>query len=187
MASLPDNSPLHAPDVRAALFGGALSLGLLVGAWIFQYGFGYAPCIMCYWQRYAHMGVIGIAVAIIAFRALFGPRFLPSGFSLALLILALLLSAGLASYHVGVEFGVLEGPKQCAAGTPGGTTAYNLEDPLAVLDQPIAGPSCSDVTWRFLGLSMAAWNALLSLAGALGVAKLGLVRKTKRYETQTAT
>jgi disulfide bond formation protein DsbB len=132
---------------------------------------------MCYWQRYAHMGVLGIAAAIIPVRLAFGPRLLPQWLGPTLLILALLFSAGLAGYHVGVEFGLLEGPRQCAAGTPGTLAPYDLNDPLAVLDGPISGPSCSDVAWRFLGLSMAAWNGVFSLGGALGVAKLGLAAK----------
>lgn len=178
MTALRKTSPLNSRDVRAALFGGGLSLALLIGAWVFQYGFGYAPCIMCYWQRHAHMAVIGLAVAIIAFRAIFGGRVLPPRLGPALLILALLFSAGLAGYHVGIEWGLLEGPKQCAANLDGSTAEYDLSNPLAIFDEPIAGPACSDVVWSFLGLSMAGWNGLISLLGALGVAKLGLMGKT---------
>ena len=174
MMRLPDTSPLRAPDARAAVLGGGLSLGLLVGAWVFQYGLGYAPCVMCYWQRYAHMGVIGVALAVLGYRAAFGRgRGLPTGLGPALLVLALLGSAGLGLYHVGVEQGVFAGPQLCAADV-GGRLEYDLDDPLAALDGPVSGPSCSDVVWSFLGLSMAGWNALLSLSGALGVAWIGL-------------
>ena len=47
-----------------------LSGGLLGGAWIFQYGFGYFPCTMCYWQRHAHKVVLGIAVLWLILRTL---------------------------------------------------------------------------------------------------------------------
>ena len=47
----------HTPILAILLSG-----GLLIGAWIFQYGFGYAPCTMCYWQRHAHKAVIILAV-----------------------------------------------------------------------------------------------------------------------------
>ena len=47
-----------------------LSGGLLVGAWIFQYGFGYLPCTMCYWQRHAHKAVLGVAALWLILRAL---------------------------------------------------------------------------------------------------------------------
>ena len=171
--TVPHGSPLRAPDARAAALGGGLSLGLLVGAWVFQYGFGYAPCIMCYWQRYAHMAVIGVAVAVLAYRGAFGARGLPNWLGPVLLIGALLVSAGLGLYHVGVEQGVFAGPQLCAADA-GAATQYDLDDPLSVLDQRVKGPSCSDVVWSFLGISMAGWNAALSLLGALGVGVVGL-------------
>ena len=48
----------HIPALAIILSGSALVL-----AWIFEYGFGYLPCTMCYWQRYAHVFVIFIAVS----------------------------------------------------------------------------------------------------------------------------
>ena len=180
----PDSSPAsarpvrpgHTPDTRAALFGGGLSLALLVGAWVFQYGLGYPPCVMCYWQRYAHMGVIGTATAILAWRLVFGMRALPARLGVVLLMLGLAASAALAFYHVGVEQGVFAGPQICAADA-GASVDYNLADPLSVLDERVKGPSCSDVLWSFLGVSMAGWNGAASLLGLLGVGWLGLKRR----------
>jgi disulfide bond formation protein DsbB len=166
-------------DARAALFAGALSLGLLCGAWIFQYGFGYAPCIMCYWQRDAHKAVLAVAVAVLLARAAFGEgpdgraRGLPFWLGPGLLVALLLVSAGVASFHVGVEFGWWDGPKACAAAPIGELGAIDPDDPLSFLDGPVEPIACSDVVWSFLGLSMAGWNALISLLGALGTAKLG--------------
>ncbi|MGB3456630.1 MAG: disulfide bond formation protein B [Litorimonas sp.] len=166
-------------DARAALFAGVLSLSLLCGAWIFQYGFGYAPCIMCYWQRHAHKAVLAVAVAVLLARAAFGEdasgraRGLPLWLGPVLLVALLLFSAGLGGYHVGVEFGFWEGPKACAAGAIGELSAIDPNDPLAALDAPVGPIACSDVVWSFLGISMAGWNALVSLAGAVGTAYLG--------------
>lgn len=170
---------LQHSDARAALFAGGLSAALLCGAWFFQYVLGYAPCIMCYWQRYAHMAVFAIALAVILSRAVFGSgsagkaRGLPLWLGPALLMLALLYSAGLGSFHVGVEFGWWEGPKACAAGAIGDLPKIDPNDPLGFLDNPIKPPACSDVAWAFLGISMAGWNALISLLGAVGVWYLG--------------
>lgn len=165
---------LQHSDVRAALFAGVLSFGLLSGAWIFQYGFGYAPCIMCFWQRYAHMAVIGIAVAVILARAAFGTgEALPKWLGPALLIVALLGSAGLGGFHVGVEFGWWEGPKACAAANISDLAVIDPNDPLAFLSEPLGPIACSDVVWSFLGLSMAGWNMLVSLVGAIGTYYLG--------------
>ncbi|MGB6231309.1 MAG: disulfide bond formation protein B [Litorimonas sp.] len=162
------------PDARAALFAGGLSLALLCGAWVFQYGLGYAPCIMCYWQRYAHMAVVGVAVAVILARAAFGEgKGLPRWLGPAILILLLLGSAGLGGYHVGVEMGIFEGPRACAAGPVGASIVVDPTDPLAALDGPIKPPACSDVAWALLGVSMAGWNLIFSALGALGTWTLG--------------
>ena len=143
-----------------------LSGGLLVGAWIFQYGFGYLPCTMCYWQRHAHKAVLGVAALWLILRALGvkGAEILRWA-----AVLALLVSLTLAAWHVGVEFGVLEGPKGCAAGA---THMPDIDpnDPLSFLNDPVKPPACSEAVWHFLGLSMAGWNALLSLIGGMWIA-----------------
>ena len=139
-----------------------ISGGLLVGAWIFQYGLGYPPCTMCYWQRHAHKVVLVIAATAVALSL--GGKPMPKLFG-PLLALAFFGSAFMAFWHVAVEFGYLEGPKLCAAGG-GGMAGFDPNDPLGGLDQKIKGPSCSVALWHFLGLSMAAWNGIISLFGA---------------------
>ena len=139
-----------------------ISGGLLVGAWIFQYGFDYPPCTMCYWQRHAHKAVLVIAVLAAALNM--GGRPMPRLFN-TLLALAFLGSAYVAFWHVGVEYKIFEGPQTCAAGG-GGMAGFDRDDPLGGLDQKIKGPACSEALWHFLGLSMAAWNGIISLIGA---------------------
>ena len=156
------------PDARAALFGFVISAALLGGAWFFQYVLGYAPCIMCYWQRHAHKVVLAVAAATIAAHAFGG---LPRWLGPMLLVSAFVGSFVLGAFHVGVEFGLWDGPAACAASV-GDLPSIDPNDPLAILDGEFAGPSCSDVAWRFLGISMAGWNALISLFGALGTYRL---------------
>jgi len=144
-----------------------LSGGLLGGAWIFQYGFGYLPCTMCYWQRHAHKAVLGIAALWLILRAV--------GVEAAeilrwALVLALLVSFGYAAWHVGVEFGWLEAPATCTAGGSLTLPECPADDPLCFLDKSIKPPACSEAVWHFLGLSMAGWNAALSLIGAVWIA-----------------
>ena len=153
-----------------------LSGGLLIGAWIFQYGFGYLPCTMCYWQRHAHKAVLGIAALWLILRGL--------GVQAAeilrwAVVLALLVGCGIAAWHVGVEFGVLEGPKECAAGGLH-VPEIDPDNPLGFLDNPVQPPACSEAVWHFLGLSMAAWNALLSLIGALLIGAGGIATSKAR-------
>jgi disulfide bond formation protein DsbB len=85
------------------------------------------------------------------------PRFL-SAFNV-LLGMVFLTGAVVAFYHVGVEWGVWPAPSGCAAGAVD-LTAIDLSD----LDQRQATSSCTEIPWSFLGLSMAAWNGLISLA-----------------------
>jgi disulfide bond formation protein DsbB len=64
---------------------------------------------------------------------------------------------------------MLEAPATCTAGgtfVPG----VDADNPLAFLDKSIKPPACSEAVWHFLGLSMAGWNAALSLLGAIWIA-----------------
>ena len=156
----------HAPWLALLISG-----GLLAGALIFQ-SIGYPPCTMCYWQRHAHKVVLGLAAVAIAMQL--GGKPMPKLFN-TLLALAFLGSAYMAFWHVLVEFKILEGPQTCAAG--GSLDGFDPNDPLGGLDKKIKGPACSEPLWHFLGLSMAAWNGIISLTGA-GVMLLSL-RKGK--------
>jgi disulfide bond formation protein DsbB len=134
---------------RAAL-AGAGSAALLLGALGFQYFGGLAPCVLCIWQRWPHGAAI--AVALLALATGLRP--------LALLgALAVLAGAGIAGFHAGVEQGWWEGLSTCAGPDMAGMTADQFMTSL--MTAPIA--RCDEIPWSFLGLSMAAWNGLLSL------------------------
>lgn len=144
-----------------------LSGGLLCGAWIFQYGFGYHPCQMCYWQRHAHKAVLAVAALWLGLRAV--------GVEAAEIlrwaaVIVLLVSFGLAAWHAGVEWGWFEAPQTCTAAGGAAPSDCPAENPLCFLDKSIKPPACSEAVWHFLGLSMAGWNALTSLIGAAWVA-----------------
>ncbi|MGI9493179.1 MAG: disulfide bond formation protein B, partial [Geminicoccaceae bacterium] len=76
---------------------------------------------------------------------------------LLLVIPLMLVSAGLAGYHVGVEQGWIPLPAGCAAGG----NAASVEELKALL--AAAPPSCDQVGFKLLGLSLAAWNLAISL------------------------
>ncbi|MGJ8564483.1 MAG: disulfide bond formation protein B [Alphaproteobacteria bacterium] len=140
-----------------------ISGGLLGGALFFEHVLGYSPCQMCYWQRHAHKVIIGLSIlALIMNRLNIGDR----RFWAALIGLVFMASFALAFWHVGVEFKWWDGPKTCMTGKPqiGGVTGQDLIDSLSA---PMKMPGCDNAAWHFLGLSMAAWNALVSLLGAL--------------------
>jgi disulfide bond formation protein DsbB len=134
----------------------AVSGGLLIGALGFQFLGDLPPCEMCYWQRYAHL-------AVLAFAALAIVR--PGPGAALLAIAAMLVSAALGGFHVGVEQGLWDGPTACSAPLRTGMSQAEILDTL--MKAPLV--RCDAVAWSFLGISMAGWNALMS-ASAAGVA-----------------
>ena len=129
--------------------------GLLGGALGSQYLGGLYPCEMCYWQRWPH----GVAVVLAALA------FFASGSrSLALTLLAavaIAVSGSIGVYHALVELGLAEGLTTCTA--TGGSLADILATPLI---------RCDQVQFAFLGISMAGWNAIISLGSAIVIAWL---------------
>jgi disulfide bond formation protein DsbB len=133
------------------LVAGGISTTLFGGALLFQYVGDFAPCSLCIWQRWPHLAVI--IVAFIGLRGVM-PRSM-----LWLIFIAGIISVGLASYHAGIEYGFWAGPAGCTA---------NLAldgDIKALTQQLLATPlvRCDEITWSLFGLSMAGWNALISL------------------------
>jgi len=149
--------PKYAPAFALLLSG-----GLLCGAWFFQYVLHYQPCQMCYWQRHAHKVVVILAVLLI----LVGLRKKPlPNYAPYLLALAMLGSFAMAFWHVGVEYSWWEGPKTCSGVAD--PDNVNIDILLGQLDQVIRPPACTDIAWSWLGVSMAGWNALISLGGTV--------------------
>lgn len=145
----------------AALLTTAAGVAVLGTAYIFQYGFGYQPCQLCLYQRIPWWIAIGIGCA-----AFWAQKKYP-GLRNMLLVLAgitLLVGAGLAAYHAGVEWKWWEGPTGCS-----GNENIDFNDIEAVKRALMAGPAvrCDEVPWSLFGLSMAGYNFLLSLAVGL--------------------
>jgi disulfide bond formation protein DsbB len=142
---------------------------LLAGAYGSQYLGGLFPCEMCYWQRWPHMAAIALAIA-----ALLLSRLPDRGRSLVwLAALAILVSGGIGVYHAGVEAGIFPGITGCSstAGSGGGSAEDMLN---SVMGRPMI--RCDDIQFQFLGISMAGWNAILSIGGALLILWLSLKR-----------
>lgn len=141
---------------------------LLAGAYGSQYLGGLAPCEMCYWQRYAHFVGLAFALAAVALAGRLPDR----GRSFVwLAALGIAASGAIGVYHAGVEAGYFEGFTQCTSQIGGGTTADVLKQ---ILSAPVI--RCDQIQWSFLGISMAGWNAILSLGSALVILWLSLKR-----------
>lgn len=144
------------PRVAAGLIL-ALAAATIGGALVFEHGYGLAPCKLCLLQRDPYYVAMPIALAALVLpRGRRGARA-----ALAVLGLVFLVSAGLGVYHAGVEWGFWPGPSDCGGGAaaPAGTMGdfmKSLETARVV--------SCTEAAWRFLGLSLAGWNGVISIA-----------------------
>ena len=142
------------------VIAGAGSAAILASALGSQFIGGLSPCPLCIWQRWPHVAAVVIAVAAVT---VLWRHTRP----LALLgMLAMLVGAGLGLYHTGVERGWWEGPDTC---TSSDITNLSTDQLLAqIMSAPLV--RCDEVQWDLLGLSMASWNAVISL----GLASLWL-------------
>ena len=158
------------PAALAALVIFIGSGATILGAWYFQYVLGLAPCELCLEERLPYHIVIPLAL-LMAIAALVGaPRALIKvGF--AAILIAMLCSAALGAYHAGVEWHFWPGPTECT-GTLGDFKAGALIDQL----RSTHVVRCDEAAWRFLGLSLAGYNVLVSLALA-AVAAFGLAAR----------
>ncbi len=140
---------------------------LLAGAYASEIVGGLHPCEMCWWQRYPHFAAV--AIALVAFivgnpgyrRAL-----------VALAALAIATSGAIAGFHAGVEYGWWEGLTKCTS-----TVSGSGDDLLkSIMNAPLI--RCDVAPWSLFGISLAGFNFLLSLGGAVAI--LTMIWKTPK-------
>jgi disulfide bond formation protein DsbB len=174
------SAPASIPqDARGGLLAAlamlAVASATILAALAFEHIGGYQPCALCLMQRTPYYVGIPVAAAAAVAAWMRAPRA-----ALALLFAAfaalMLYGAGLGAYHAGVEWGVFEGPAACAPSVGVGSAA----DMLSQLGEH--APSCTEATWRFLGLSFAGWNVVVSalLVAVAGGAAIGNLRTAPR-------
>lgn len=136
---------------QLAGLAGLGSAALLAAALTFQ-KLGYAPCELCILQRWPHLAAAIIGLGIWAF-----------GWKRALAFLGLiaaLLATAFAIYHTGVELKWWQGPTHCSGGV-GNLAQLSTQDLMTQL-QAAPVVRCDEIAWRFVGISMAGWNAICS-------------------------
>lgn len=140
--------------------GALLIAALAFAAPLFARGsegwFGLAPCELCLWQRWPYWVAGGLAVlGAVAVRRPGARRW-----ALSLAGLAAATSAGIAAFHLGVEFGWWPSPLAgCqAAGVGGGASVDDLLRSLA----PAPNKPCDQPAYLIAGLplSMAGMNLI---------------------------
>ncbi len=154
----PSSAFILRSDAAAAVIavGGALAI---MGAYFFQYVVGLAPCPLCLEQRIPYYLAIPVAVVV----ALIATKGAPAGLvrlGFALLAVILLVGAGLGVYHAGIEWKFWPGPTECTGELSSLSGGIDLMKQI----QSTSVVRCDQAAWRFLGLSLAGYNVLVSLA-----------------------
>jgi disulfide bond formation protein DsbB len=145
----------------AAIVAAAVAVATILGAFFFEYVLGYQPCPLCLTQRIPYYVAIPVA-AVVAIAAHAGaPRRLLAG-GLAVVAIAMLIGAGLGVYHAGVEWKIWAGPSDCSGPINSFGSAGSLLNTIETT--PVV--RCDEAAWRLLGLSLAGYNVLISLAVA---------------------
>lgn len=136
---------------------------LLAGAYLSQFGFGLYPCELCWWQRWPHFAAAALALVAFVGR--------PRALWIALAALAILTSGLIGAFHAGVEYGWWEGLTACS------NPVESSGDPLAaIMEAPLI--RCDVAPWTLAGISLAGFNAIISVLSAVAI--LALLAKARR-------
>lgn len=145
-----------------AAFALVIAVAMLGVAHYFETFQGLAPCPMCLKQRDAYWFAIVIALPATTWALLSRSKGTPR---LAAFLLFAVFSAGAAAaiFHAGGELHYWKLPPTC-----GGSLGEVSIDDLA---RSWAGhsrvPACDVAAWKWLGISMAGWNGIVSVFLAL--------------------
>jgi disulfide bond formation protein DsbB len=142
----------------ARLIALLLPAALLAGAWGSQL-FGLVPCEMCLWQRWPHYAAV--AVAALSFAPLARPVQM---LFVLFAAVSIAVSGTIGVFHAGVEYDWWEGITACTAPVGQG-------DAMDLLNQALRRPlvRCDVPQWTLFGISLAGFNAILSIAGAIAI------------------
>jgi disulfide bond formation protein DsbB len=141
-------------DKIAAGLAFILGLAAILLAWASQIFGGLVPCELCLEQRWAYYWGLPVLALILAFWN----RLPLTVWYVAMAIVTVIFAWGtyMGSFHAGVEWGFWPGPTACTG--VGDSFSFESLNNLT----PVIG--CDVVQFRFLGISLAGYNALVSLA-----------------------
>jgi disulfide bond formation protein DsbB len=156
------------PELTAAALVFLIGLLTIGGFFYFQYVLGYPPCPLCLDQRNAFY--VGVPLAALLWAgSMYGAsrKVMIAGF--AVIAVVMLWNTGLSAYHAGVEWKFWPGPTDCSGPINNFGSAADLMKRL----QNIRVVRCDEAAWRFLGISLAGYDVLVSLVLA-GIAVWGV-------------
>ena len=141
-------------DKIAAGLAFILGLAAILLAWASQIFGGLVPCELCLEQRWAYYWGLPVLALILAFWN----RLPLTVWYVAMAIVTVIFAWGtyMGSFHAGVEWGFWPGPTACTG--VGDSFSFESLNNLT----PVIG--CDVVQFRFLGISLAGYNALVSVA-----------------------
>ncbi|MGB9365194.1 MAG: disulfide bond formation protein B [Xanthobacteraceae bacterium] len=147
--------------IAAAFVIAVVGAATIAGAWFFELVLKLRPCPLCLEQRVPYY--IGIPLALVVAFAVWrgAPRALIVGGLVALAGL-MLWGAYLGVFHAGIEWKLWPGPAECSGAAtlgPAGGLLNRLQNIVVV--------RCDEAAWRFLGISLAGYNAVISMALAV--------------------
>ena len=133
----------------------------LGSAYTAEFAYNLEPCVLCIYQRipFAVIGVLGVLAYLLEGR-------MAMVVLTALAGIVLLIGAGLASYHVGVEQHWWASVASCGGASD---QALSMKQFQALLQQK-PEKACGEVDWTMFGISMATYNVAFS--GVLGLGGL---------------
>ena len=129
-----------------------LSFIALSFAYFVEFVLGHEPCNLCKIERIPYIGSI-ILISFLIFTNKW------EKIILSIILLLFIFGSVTSIYHLGIEQGIISESLLCELGL--NTNIQNSDDLLKSLEKtPI---SCKDVTFRIFGLSLATFNAFLSI------------------------
>lgn len=159
------HDPLNAPAYQTGAALLLFALAVILTALGFEYIGGYTPCPLCLQQRYAYYAGIPLLFAALVTQA--SDQRILATLLFVLVGLGFLANAALGVYHSGAEWGFWPGPDTCAAAPA--KLSLNAKD-LLKPSTSMSVVRCDQAAWRFLGISFAGYNVLISLLIAYGCA-----------------
>jgi disulfide bond formation protein DsbB len=171
LAVVRKNPPLAAAAIVAVV--GALTI---VGFFFFQYVMELPPCPLCLEQRTAYYVCVPLAaLLLLGINNGVSTKVTIAGF--AVIAAFMIWNSGLGVYHAGIEWKLWAGPQDCSGPIEKFGSARDILKQL----QHINVVRCDEAAWRFLGLSLAGWNVMVSL-GLACVAAWGALASLVRHK-----
>ena len=140
---------------RIYCLGFIICCGLLIASFYFEFVKDLAPCSLCILQRVTVM-VMGLILLIALFHK---PKAFGYKIYSTLISLSALAGVLIAGRQVWLQYVPSAQPSSCGAGLTYMLKNLPLSQTLNLVFQ--GSGECDQITWQFLGLSMAAWMLII--------------------------